>query len=278
MGLEGSPQSLHGDAIGARVAAILDAANREAATVAAEADADARARLSAAHDEAHDAFRAATDAAREVASERARTLAALRRSIAERSESLILEADDPQHVREQVEALLVAMAEAEATLVAGGAAVREPRVPEALQGTADRGPQTAEAPAEPEPEPVVREPEPIRDVEPEPEPSRAPEADPDGPAVRGLRSAVSDPAQEPAPSRSPFNRWQLHRRDGQVLALLRMAVAGVTREQMEDELEPTLPPAEREALLDDVFGAPEKAGQRADNGSSRGVHAASNTL
>jgi hypothetical protein len=246
---------LHGGAVGARVAAILDGANRDAAAVAEQAEADARECLGAAHGEARDAFRAAADAAREVARERATTLSEMRRSIAERCESLIAEADDPDHVRDQIESLLVALAETEALLTAGGGAEREPAVPDglAVERTADRGPRTAG----PEPEPAAPAEEPFVAAEP------APEAESATSAVRGPRSAT------------PFKHWHSGRHDGQVLALLRLAVAGMTRDQLEHELDPALPEDEREAVLDDVFGAPEKARQRADGNGSRRVTAAS---
>jgi hypothetical protein len=236
---EGS-QAFHGGAVGARVAAILDGANADAAAIAAAAENDARERLAEAHDEARAAFQMAADAAREVALERAATLAALRQTIAERSESLIAEADDPVHVHEQVESLLLALSETEAALVGDGGE-REPEAPPGLE-VAGRGSQVAGA--EPPSDPV------------EPEP-----AEPDEPASRDPRPA------------SPFGRWVHGRHDGQVLALLRMAVAGVTRAELERELDPALPAEEREALLDDVFGAPEKARQHAD-GNGRNGHAA----
>jgi hypothetical protein len=237
---EGS-QAFHGGAVGARVAAILDAANSDAAAIAAGAESDARERLAAAHDEARAAFQLAADAAREVAFERAATLAALRDTIAARSESLIAEADDPAHVHEQVESLLMALSETETALL-GDDGAREPEAPAGLERAEGSG-QNAEA--EPQPEPVVREPEP----EPEPEPE----------------------AEKLA---TPFGKWANGRHDGQVLALLRMAVAGVTREELERELDPALSAEEREALLDDVFGAPEKARQHADGNGRNGRSAA----
>jgi hypothetical protein len=232
MAVEGPSQAFHGGAVGARVAAILDGANRDAAALEAAAEDAARARLAEAHEEARHAFQRAAEAAREVALERARTLAEMRRSIAERCESLIAEADDPDHVREQIESLLMALAETETLLTAGAGATREPTPPAVLRETADRRPQTAE---------------------------RTPEA-------------------EEAPPRpaTPFGRWQRNRHDSQLFALLRMAVGGMTREQLESELDPALGPAEREALLDDVFGAPEKVGQRADGNGSKALHAATN--
>jgi hypothetical protein len=224
---EGQPQAFHGGAVGARVASILDDAQRDAAAVAAEADRAAEDLLAGAFDDARAAFRAAEEAAREVAVERAAILSELRRSIAERSESLILEADEPGTVRDQVEALLVALAEAETTLHAGPGPQREPEPP---VGMAARGPRPAEEP-EPEPEPV----------------------------------------EEPA---TPFGRWEAKRQNGQLLALLRMAVGGMTRDQLEHELDPALPPAERETLLDDVFGAPHKVRQSADANGANGHHRA----
>jgi hypothetical protein len=241
MAAEEGSQAFHGGAVGARVTAILDAANADAAAIAAAAEDDARERLAAAHDEARDAFQAAADAAREFALERVATLTALRQSIAERSESLIAEADDPVHVNEQVEALLLALSETEAALLAPGEAW-EPAPPEGLEPT-------------PEPQ-AVAEPEPLT----EPEPMAEPEPD---------EPATSDP--RPA---TPFGRWANGRRDGQVLALLRMAVAGVTRDELERELDPALPAEEREELLDDVFGAPHKSGQHADGNGGNGRSAA----
>jgi len=119
MAVDEPSQAFHGRIVGERVAAILDAANHDAEAAAADSERAARERMAAAHDEARDAFRAAADAARGVAHERAGVLAALRESIAARSESLIAEADDPQHVREQVESLLMALAETEALLTTG---------------------------------------------------------------------------------------------------------------------------------------------------------------
>jgi hypothetical protein len=91
------------------------------------------------------------------------------------------------------------------------------------------------------------------------------------PAGRGPRAAGQP---EPVRPKEPFSRWSHGRHSGQLLALLRMAVGGVTREQLEHELDAALPPDEREALLDDVFGAPEKARQRDDSNGSQGVPAA----
>jgi hypothetical protein len=53
-----------------------------------------------------------------------------------------------------------------------------------------------------------------------------------------------------------------------------MAVGGMTREQLEQELDPALPPDERETLLDDVFGAPHKVRQNADTNGVNGHHPA----
>jgi hypothetical protein len=50
----------------------------------------------------------------------------------------------------------------------------------------------------------------------------------------------------------------------------------MTREQMEHELDPALAADEREELLDDVYGSPEKARQRSDANGSRRLPAASN--
>jgi hypothetical protein len=227
MAVEGPSQAFQGGAVGARVAAILDSANRDAAALEAAAEDDARAQLAEAHEAAREAFQRAAEAAREVALERARTLADMRRSIAERCESLIAEADDPDHVREQIESLLMALAETETLLTAGAGTSREPTPPDALT-------------------------------------AGAPEPAPEAPAARDPRPAT------------PFARWQRNRHDGQLFALLRMAVGGMTREQLESELDPALGPAEREALLDDVFGAPEKVGQRADGNGSKALHAATN--
>ncbi|MEA2449095.1 MAG: hypothetical protein QOG63_1027 [Thermoleophilaceae bacterium] len=253
MTAEDGSQAFHGEAVGARVAAILDAANTDAAAITGGAERAAHERLAAAHEEARDAFRMAADAALAVARERAETLAALRHSIADRSESLIAEADDPAHVRDQVESLLVALSETEALLVAGGG-VREPALPEGLEEVAGRRPQVAGV----EPEPAS----PAAEASRPPEPIAEPEA-------RDPSPATSD--QRPA---TPFSRWTHNRHDGQVLALLRMAVAGVTRTELERELDPALPPEEREALLDDVFGAPEKARQHADGNGRNGRTAA----
>jgi hypothetical protein len=260
MSVDDPSHAFHGGEVGARVASILDGANRDAAAIAADAEADARELLAEAHDEALDGFKAVADAAREVALERARTLAALRCSIAERCESLILEADEPDHVREQVESLLVALSETEALLTAGPGPEREPTLPETLRGyrvvrsgardeTAYRGRRTAK----PEPQPAL---DPVVAVEPEPasEPASGTDHHGDG----------------------PFSRWRQGRMDGQLLALMRMAVGGMTREQIAGALDPALDPREREALLDDVFGRPEKAGQRSDGIGAGRMAAATN--
>jgi hypothetical protein len=237
--LEGESQAFHGGAVGARVTAIIDDAQRDAALAAEDAERAEQSCLSDAFEQAQGAYRAAEAAAREVALERAATLEELRRSIAERSQSLVVEADEPAHVREQVEALLEAMAEAEATLRGDPGPAREPEPPAALR-------------------PPVREAQPAEATAPAPEAPAQPEPEP-------------EPEQRPA---TPFGRWEAKRENGQLLALLRMAVAGMTREQLEDELDPALPAAERETLLDDVFGAPHKARQHADRNGANGHHAA----
>jgi hypothetical protein len=227
--VEGESQAFHGGAVGARVAAIIDDAQREAAAATADAERAEQARLAEAFEEARAVYRAAESAAREVAFDRAATLEDLRRTIAERSDSLIIEADEPEHVREQVEALLVALAETERTLRGDPGPLREPAPPPGL-------PLARRAPRVPAPE--------------------------------------AEPAADEAPAK-PFGRWEAKRHNGQLLALLRMAVGGMTREQLEHELDPALPPAERETLLDDVFGAPHKARQRADSADANGHQLAS---
>src|SRR4051812_24729587 len=183
--------------------------------------------MRAAHDQAREAFRRAGEESHAAALERAGKLAALRLSIAERSESLIAEAHDPQHVREQVEGLLVALAETEAELGRGLGPERGPAPPDGVE--------------EPEQEAVG------------PEEASEPEAEePDGLDVNG-----NGPASD-----GPFMRWRRGRHDGRLLALMRMAVGGMTRKQIARELDPTLPEEEREALLDDVFGRPDRARRR----------------
>jgi hypothetical protein len=255
MSVEDPSHAFHGGEVGARVASILDGANRDAAAIAADAEADARELLAEAHDEALDGFKAVADAAREVALERARTLATLRCSIAERCESLILEADEPDHVREQVESLLLALSETEALLIAGPGPEREPTVPETLRAAGSwlsgRGARAAEPVSEPAEErsPAPTEPSAIT---PEPAPGKGDHGD------------------------GPFSRWRQGRMDGQLLALMRMAVGGMTREQIAGALDPALDPREREALLDDVFGRPEKAGQRPHGNGGGRIAAATN--
>jgi hypothetical protein len=232
--VEGESQAFHGRVVGARVAAILDDAQHDAAAAAADAERSEQACLAGAFEDARAAFRAAEAAAREVALERAAILEGMRRAIAERSESLIAEADEPEHVREQVEALLVALAETEAILHANPGPEREPEPPAALRRAV-----LAPPPAEEEP----------------------------------LQEEPLEPAPEQAPA-TPFRRWEAKREHGQLLALLRMAVGGMTREQLERELDPALPQEERETLLDDVFGAPHKARQSADGNGANGHHSA----
>src|SRR5256885_7215645 len=60
----------------------------------------------------------------------------------------------------------------------------------------------------------------------------------------------------------PISRWRRGRHDARLLALMRMAVGGMTREQIARELDPALPQEEREALLDDVFGRPRSEERR----------------
>src|SRR4051812_46540209 len=188
--------------------------------------------MRAAHDQAQDAFRRAGHESHAAAVERAGKLAALRLSIAERSESLIAEADDPQHVREQVEGLLLALAETEAELQRGLGPERVPAPPDGIG----------------EPEPAALSPEES--------------------AADGVQPAEPEEAEEPdlngngAASSGPFTRWRRGRRDARLLALMRMAVGGMTRDQMARELDPALPQEEREALLDDVFGRPDRARRR----------------
>jgi hypothetical protein len=222
--------AFHGGALGERVAAIVDAATRDAAGTEAEAERAAREIMRAAHEEAREAFRQAGEESHAAALERARQLAALRLSIAERSESLIAEADDPQHVREQVEGLLLALAETEAELERGLGPERMPAPPDGIE----------EEPMAPGPE------EPAAD-------SRQP-AEPE--------SDGAEPNGNGAASDGPFTRWRRGRHDARLLALMRMAVGGMTREQIARELDPALPQEEREALLDDVFGRPDRARRR----------------
>src|SRR4051812_14668905 len=115
-----------GSRMAARVEEMVDAAARDAAASAQRAEDERRELLAGAYEQAKDAFKEAAADARAAADERAARLAAMRRTIAERSELLIAEADVPDQVREQVEALLVALAETEAALAREAAVAAAP--------------------------------------------------------------------------------------------------------------------------------------------------------
>ena len=134
-----------GGTVAARVEAILAAAGRDVAAIRRDAERDAEATLAAARRDADGLHHRALAEVHAEARRRIEDLNRMRAQIAARGEAVIAGAHAPAVVREQLEALVIALAHA-AELVA-----REAGLP---RGTAEPEPDAAAAP-EPRPEATV---------------------------------------------------------------------------------------------------------------------------
>lgn len=112
----GSDSSI-GANVGTRVEAILAAGARDAAEIRGQAERDAESTLAAALRDAGEALAATRRHVQAHGAQRIAELARMRQEIADRGEALIVAADHPGRVRQQLESLVIALAHA-AELVA----------------------------------------------------------------------------------------------------------------------------------------------------------------
>jgi hypothetical protein len=280
--------------ISRRVAAILDAVEREASRLRAEARADAEHYL-------EDARRQAD----QLVAERQRRIAAVSDELLRKSEAVVARLEDAEPVRTGFENLVRALGDAAERLSreAGGAppapaaapAFHETWVPPAsppAPGVHAARPPTEPAPQvppPPEPEPYrpPPEPEPYRPP-PEPAPQGAPQAEPEpppppgpepprfrpaqagGPSPFTPREPMTEPAAAPQPPAEPGpppRRW--HQADDARLVAMQMAIAGNTRGEVHDHLAAVLGVGDSDRMLDEIFGPGGSPEQRLPGTRSR---------
>jgi hypothetical protein len=234
-----------------RVHSIVSAAEQEATALLREVELEAELIRRQAEDQAQQIIEGARAEADRLVRERTGHIAALGEEVGDRTQQLLQRMDGAAEVKRQLEALMLALAEAAESLAGelGPVAQQEPEAP-AVQPVPRR-------------EPALR-----REYAPPPPPSPPP-APAGGPLSRRVAPRVPRPAPRVQPARVQPARLQPQAErqempaadravdsqfDGARLVALQMAVAGSTRAEVEVELQRAFSLDDPAPILDDVFG------------------------
>ena len=250
--------------ISRRVTAILDAVEREAEQLRADA-----------HQEARRYLDEACRHADELIDERRRRIAELSDEIVAKADAVVGKLDDAAPVREGFESLVRGLGEAAERLSSEaergrlgfspptsqeGLAAPPPQPPAGNpQSAYPSPPEPAAAPPHPAPDYEARAVEPAFEAAPPPAPDTGPPAwTPTPPPAPPQPPAAASPA--PAPPQ-PADAGG-HGFDEGLLVAMRLAAAGQTRDQVGDHLHNSIGVPDPGSILDEVFGAGSAGGVR----------------